>query len=113
MADSLQSSRRVPHLCSICQRALVRISAFPPPSQAQRSKAIHTQSLASHLNINGGTFFIEVTQPEINDFDISIVVYENVLGFNVPMSDPEPVQILKPLNDLVEYLAGLVLRKPA
>ena len=56
--------------------------------------------------------FVSVTQPEINDLNIIILIEKKVLWFEIAMTNLVLVQILNTRKDLLEEFASLPLIEP-
>lgn len=82
---------------------------WPRLFQEQHSKVTHRNSSNFGLHKQSVTLLIIGTESEIDDFELSIVVYQNVLGFQVPMGDVILMHVLDSRNDLLKVNASLIL----
>jgi len=52
-------------------------------------------------------FFIYIAEAEINNFDSTIEVYQNIFGLDISMGNSYAVHILDAIDDLLENFASL------
>jgi hypothetical protein len=54
-------------------------------------------------------FGVNVAQTEINQFEVELVVEQNILWFQISVNHPERMNVLNCVEKLLEELAGLKL----
>jgi len=57
------------------------------------------------------TLFVAVAQPKVYQFNLTLVVEEEVLGLQISVNDAQFMQVLNTTDDLLEELARLHLLK--
>ena len=55
-----------------------------------------------------GNLRVGIRKAKINDLDILLVIQEHVFGLEIAMDDAESMEIVDPIDDLVEEAAGLL-----
>ena len=56
------------------------------------------------------TFGISARQSKVNNFDLIIIINHDVFWFKIAMRNSHSMKILNPINELMENMAGLLLR---
>jgi len=69
----------------------------------------HNKFSTADLHMVSDTRLVEGAQPKINDLQLIIEIYQNVLGLQVPVCNPITMKILHCRDDLLEEAAGLIL----
>ena len=63
-------------------------------------------------SLKHGAMLIQISQAEVYDLDVVIVIEQDILGLDVSMHDADLVDVLHARNYLLEKLASLSLLKP-
>ena len=56
-----------------------------------------------------GNLGVGIRKTEVNDLDVLLGIQEHVFGLEIAVNDAESVEIVDPIDDLVEEAAGLLL----